>query len=68
MASDALVQAKAEAALAAGLGVIICVGETLEERDAGRGRRGRWAGGRLDPAMRRGGAGSGHRRQACRCL
>jgi triosephosphate isomerase len=34
--SDALVQAKADAALAAGLGVIICVGETLEERDAGR--------------------------------
>ena len=34
--SDALVQAKADAALAAGLGVIICVGETLEERNAGR--------------------------------
>jgi protein translocase SecG subunit len=34
--SDALVQAKADAALAAGLGVIICVGETLEERDAGQ--------------------------------
>jgi len=34
--SDALVKAKAEAALAAGLGVILCVGETLDERDAGR--------------------------------
>jgi triosephosphate isomerase len=33
--SDALVRAKAEAALAAGLSVIICVGETLAERDAG---------------------------------
>jgi triosephosphate isomerase len=33
---DALVRAKAEAALAAGLGVIICVGETLDERDAGK--------------------------------
>ena len=33
--TDALVQAKAEAALAAGLGVIVCVGETLDERDAG---------------------------------
>ena len=33
--SDALVRAKAEAALAAGLSVIICVGETLAQRDAG---------------------------------
>lgn len=33
---DALVRAKADAALAAGLGVIICVGETLAERDAGK--------------------------------
>jgi len=33
--SDAVVKAKAEAALAAGLGVIVCVGETLDERDAG---------------------------------
>lgn len=32
---DALVRAKADAALAAGLGVIICVGETLDERDSG---------------------------------
>ncbi|MEL0209886.1 MAG: triose-phosphate isomerase [Novosphingobium sp.] len=31
---DLLVRAKAEAAVAAGLGVIVCVGETLEERDA----------------------------------
>lgn len=33
---NAVVKAKAEAALAAGLGVIVCVGETLEERDAGQ--------------------------------
>lgn len=33
---DALVRRKAEAAHAAGLVVIVCVGETLEERDAGR--------------------------------
>jgi triosephosphate isomerase (TIM) len=33
--SDALVRAKAEAALAAGLVAIICVGETEAERDAG---------------------------------
>ena len=33
--SDALVKAKGEAALAQGLGVILCVGETLAERDAG---------------------------------
>lgn len=33
--SDVLVKAKAEAALGQGLGVIVCVGETLEERDAG---------------------------------
>lgn len=32
---DALVRAKAEAALAAGLSVIVCVGETEQERDAG---------------------------------
>lgn len=30
------VNAKAEAALAAGLGIIVCVGETLEERDTGK--------------------------------
>jgi len=34
--SDAQVKAKAEAALAAGLIAIICVGETLAEREAGR--------------------------------
>lgn len=33
--SDAVVKAKAEAALAAGLSLIICVGETLATRDAG---------------------------------
>jgi triosephosphate isomerase (TIM) len=33
---DALVKAKAEAALGAGLGVILCVGETAEQRDSGR--------------------------------
>ncbi|MBS0255047.1 MAG: triose-phosphate isomerase [Proteobacteria bacterium] len=34
--SDALVQAKAEAALGEGLAVIVCVGETEAERDAGQ--------------------------------
>ncbi len=34
--SDALVRAKAEAALSAGLDVIVCVGETEAERDAGK--------------------------------
>ncbi len=34
--SDADVRAKAEAALAAGLAVIICIGETEAERDGGR--------------------------------
>jgi triosephosphate isomerase len=33
--SDLLVSAKAEAALAAGLAPIVCVGETLEQREAG---------------------------------
>lgn len=33
---DLLVSAKAEAALAAGLAPIVCVGETLEQRQAGR--------------------------------
>ncbi|RST30702.1 triose-phosphate isomerase [Sphingomonas ginkgonis] len=33
---DSGVKAKAEAALAAGLDVILCVGESLEEREAGR--------------------------------
>jgi triosephosphate isomerase len=34
--TDADVRAKAEAALAAGLSVILCIGESLEVRDAGR--------------------------------
>jgi triosephosphate isomerase (TIM) len=34
--SDALVQAKAVSALAAGLGVILCVGESRQTRDAGQ--------------------------------
>ncbi|MEO5337711.1 MAG: triose-phosphate isomerase [Magnetospirillum sp. WYHS-4] len=34
--TDAMVKAKAEAALAAGLKVIVCIGETLAERDAGK--------------------------------
>ena len=34
--TDAAVQAKTEAAWAAGLSAIVCVGETLAERDAGR--------------------------------
>ncbi|MBK8907543.1 MAG: triose-phosphate isomerase [Rhodospirillales bacterium] len=34
--TDAIVKAKAEAALKAGLVAIVCIGETLEERDAGK--------------------------------
>jgi len=34
--TDAVVKAKAEAALKAGLNVIVCIGETLAERDAGQ--------------------------------
>ncbi|MCB2153185.1 MAG: triosephosphate isomerase, partial [Rhodobacteraceae bacterium] len=34
--TDALVRAKAEAALAAGLVAVICLGETGDDRDAGR--------------------------------
>jgi len=34
--NDLLVSAKAEAALAAGLAPIVCIGETLEQRQAGR--------------------------------
>lgn len=37
--SDALVRAKAEAALAAGLSVILCVGETEAQRDAGNAEK-----------------------------
>ena len=36
---DALVRAKAEAALADGLSVMMCVGETLQERDAGNAQK-----------------------------
>ena len=38
--SDALVRAKVEAARAAGLVAILCVGETGAERDAGHDARG----------------------------
>ena len=34
--TDAMVKAKAEAAQAVGLSVILCVGETLEQRDSGK--------------------------------
>jgi triosephosphate isomerase len=34
--SDALINRKAKAALAAGLRVILCIGETIEEREAGK--------------------------------
>ena len=34
--TDAQIKAKAEAALAAGLLAIVCIGETLDERDAGK--------------------------------
>lgn len=34
--TDAIIKAKAEAALKAGLIAIVCIGETLEERDAGK--------------------------------
>ena len=37
--SDADVRAKAEAAIAAGLAVIVCVGETEKERDAGKAEK-----------------------------
>ncbi|MDL2352604.1 MAG: triose-phosphate isomerase [Pseudomonadota bacterium] len=37
--TDAIVRAKAEAATAAGLGVIVCVGETEAERDAGKAEK-----------------------------
>ena len=37
--SDALVRAKAEAAVASGLGVIVCVGETEAQRDAGKAEK-----------------------------
>ena len=34
--TDAIVKAKAQAALAAGLKVIVCIGETLDQREAGQ--------------------------------
>ena len=34
--TDAVIKAKAEAALAAGLVAVVCIGETLAERDAGK--------------------------------
>jgi len=34
--SDALVKAKAEAAIGAGMSVIVCIGETLRQRESGR--------------------------------
>ena len=34
--TDAIVKAKAEAGIAAGLTAIVCIGETLEQRDAGK--------------------------------
>ncbi len=37
--SDAIVQAKARSALAAGLAVIVCVGETEQQRNAGEAER-----------------------------
>ena len=56
--TDAGVNIKAQATLAAGLTPIVCVGETLSERQRGRnGRRG--------PGAGAGGAG-GHRGRACR--
>ena len=56
--SDAEVKAKAEAALAAGLDVILCVGESVAVREQGRARRDgaraarRFAADQLDSASR----------------
>jgi triosephosphate isomerase len=50
--TDADVQAKADAALAAGLSVILCVGETEAERDAGQAEA--VVGGQLDGSCPRG--------------
>jgi len=47
--TDALVKAKAEAALSAGVTPIICVGETREEREAGRALE--VVGGQLDGSL-----------------
>ncbi len=56
--SDAVVRAKAEAALAAGLEVIVCVGETEAERDAGQAET--VVCGQLDGSMPVGDEVSGH--------
>jgi len=50
--TDAIVRAKAEAALANGLGVIVCVGETEAERDAGKALE--VVSGQLDGSLPRG--------------
>ena len=50
--SDAVVRAKAEAALAAGLSVILCVGETEAERDSGQAEA--VVGAQLDGSLPRG--------------
>ncbi|MBN8501844.1 MAG: triose-phosphate isomerase, partial [Sphingomonadales bacterium] len=50
--TDAMVQAKAAVALAAGIEVIICVGETEAERDAGQAET--VVGAQLDGSMPRG--------------
>jgi len=47
--SDAIVRAKAEAALEAGLSVILCVGETESERDSGQAEA--VVGGQLDGSL-----------------
>lgn len=52
--TDAIVKAKAEAALENGLGVIVCVGETLVERDGGRAEA--VVGGQLDGSLPQGDA------------
>jgi len=52
--SDAMVKAKAEAALECGLGVIVCVGETLADRDGGRAEA--VVAGQLDASLPRGDA------------
>ncbi len=55
--SDALVRAKAEAAMAAGLAVILCVGETEAERDSGDAQA--VVAGQLDGSLPRGEGAAG---------
>ena len=62
--SDAEVKAKAEAALACGLDVILCVGESLEVREAGRGRRDRRGAARRVASRTARGSGTCHRLRA----